>query len=1033
MDLLHGGHINNDGDDDSGGGDDGDDNSGSAGDDGNGTDHHHGDGHCKCGNGGDNGDGDGDDSDGGGDGGGDDKCEFALFLTWLPLPQVNLYSDPPQPSHSIHLGVVPQGTKVLSFTIPRPHSAEWWPSATQNPHASAATGRLSARGDLSPSSPPSMPTSGWLPDSQGTTIDQPSAEWTQALASQASQLLAKVKSFEGLMQAECLTPQDQLQSFQQLRATHAALEDNYLQAYRGQHLAPQHVGPKRMPGDADPCRELEAEINQLGIRLEELKDHMDRTQREPEPPGPNLPWDSGPAMSLPNQPACLPTIPAIQTLYPQPATTVPASPCMLNVEVSPHSSGTVSSPLDVPGPLRDKELQMEQDFHGLLDRYISAKSLPEALRMEEKEEEEEEAEEEEKEGENCHILEVDGPASAPGRAGAARVPPRQHPAQAERSHRAPLQEAMEPPAFQTSVTSDRYMPGRGKAEAAPSGPGILSNPPDPKSTASHQSSMTSLEGSSTLEHLPHKSPRCAGGPHVEEPWMASPETDSGFVGSETSRVSPLTQTPEHRLSHISTPGRSTQCFTASAPHEGASHPKARDLVVPKRAAEPSTPRSRAQRHLSTLSSPLRQGTPVSRLERTLAADMVVPSSELKGQKRISEKLLPGRTISPAPTPVPAAASLPHGPAESTPNLFVTRTGRDQAIRDLQAEVSRLRLRLEDSLHQPCQGSPICSTSAFDRSARSRDRPMDSSVTWGSHCGSKSTERLSREPEGAEPAVPRGRQRARSSSVPREVPQLSLSSESESLSPQLSSEKSRIPKDHPWAARDGTRGAGSGKRSDRVSFRGQYTGQEYHVLSPKAVQKDSNTASCPHCQPIRVQDSGNAAKDPLEPPATNALCCPLCGQVGSPAEGDGPGSVPSGTEKASPRRNAPPTSSPKQKSRRAGSPAQPPPGLWYLAAVPPAPAPPACAYISSVPVMPYPSATVYYVPPAPTSAPAASPRPAQRHRHSIQLNLDELDELQAALSQAARAAESVRSTTRQMRRSLAADLRQARDLRGSCLF
>lgn len=31
--------------------------------------------------------------------------------------------------------------------------------------------------------------------------------------------------------------------------------------------------------------------------------------------------------------------------------------------------------------------------------------------------------------------------------------------------------------------------------------------------------------------------------------MASPETDSGFVGSETSRVSPLTQTPEHRLSH----------------------------------------------------------------------------------------------------------------------------------------------------------------------------------------------------------------------------------------------------------------------------------------------------------------------------------------------------------------------------------------------------------------------------------------------------------------------------------------------------
>lgn len=46
--------------------------------------------------------------------------------------------------------------------------------------------------------------------------------------------------------------------------------------------------------------------------------------------------------------------------------------------------------------------------------------------------------------------------------------------------------------------------------------------------------------------------------------MASPETDSGFVGSETSRVSPLTQTPEHRLSHIRYPGDPT--LVPSVPH-----------------------------------------------------------------------------------------------------------------------------------------------------------------------------------------------------------------------------------------------------------------------------------------------------------------------------------------------------------------------------------------------------------------------------------------------------------------------------------
>lgn len=50
----------------------------------------------------------------------------------------------------------------------------------------------------------------------------------------------------------------------------------------------------------------------------------------------------------------------------------------------------------------------------------------------------------------------------------------------------------------------------------------------------------------------------------QESWMASPETDSGFVGSETSRVSPLTQTPEHRLSHIRYPGDPT--IVPSVPH-----------------------------------------------------------------------------------------------------------------------------------------------------------------------------------------------------------------------------------------------------------------------------------------------------------------------------------------------------------------------------------------------------------------------------------------------------------------------------------
>ncbi|PNJ72447.1 AKNA isoform 7 [Pongo abelii] len=366
----------------------------------------------------------------------------------------------------------------------------------------------------------------------------------------------------------------------------------------------------------------------------------------------------------------------------------------------------------------------------------------------------------------------------------------------------------------------------------------------------------------------------------------------------------------------------------------------------------------------------------------------------------------------------------------------------QAICELQEEVSRLRLRLEDSLHRPLQGSPTRPVSAFDRPTRTRGRPADSPATWGSHCGSKSTERLPGEPRGEEQILPPGRQRARSSSVPREVLRLSLSSESELPSPPLFSEKSKTTKDSPQAARDGKRGVGSAGWPDRVTFRGQYTGHEYHVLSPKAVPKGNGTVSCPHCRPIRTQDAGGAVTgDPLGPPPADTLQCPLCGRVvGSPPEADGPGSATSGAEKATTRRKAPSTPSPKQRSKQAGSSPRPPPGLWYLATAPPAPAPPAFAYISSVPIMPYPPAAVYYAPAGPTSAqpaaewpPTASPPPARRHRHSIQLNLGDLEELNKALSRAVQAAESVRSTTRQMRSSLSADLRQAHSLRGSCLF
>lgn len=65
--------------------------------------------------------------------------------------------------------------------------------------------------------------------------------------------------------------------------------------------------------------------------------------------------------------------------------------------------------------------------------------------------------------------------------------------------------------------------------------------------------------------------------------------------------------------------------------------------------------------------------------------------------------------------------------------FLSPRHSSQAIRDLQAEVSRLRLQLEDSLHRPHPGSPT-PAAQLDHSTRTQDRPTDSSPSWASHYG-----------------------------------------------------------------------------------------------------------------------------------------------------------------------------------------------------------------------------------------------------------------------------------------------------------
>lgn len=93
-------------------------------------------------------------------------------------------------------------------------------------------------------------------------------------------------------------------------------------------------------------------------------------------------------------------------------------------------------------------------------------------------------------------------------------------------------------AFRAPSARDRHPSGLGKAEAAAPGPGRPPHPRSSKAGGSHESSLTSLEGSGSPEQLVQKSSCQAGRPHREvsgcrkSTWSyVSPHSSCSFVHS----------------------------------------------------------------------------------------------------------------------------------------------------------------------------------------------------------------------------------------------------------------------------------------------------------------------------------------------------------------------------------------------------------------------------------------------------------------------------------------------------------------------
>ncbi|XP_027543724.1 LOW QUALITY PROTEIN: AT-hook-containing transcription factor [Neopelma chrysocephalum] len=984
--------------------------------------------------------------------------------------RVSLFSDPPQPSRSLAVGTVGTGCRVMTLSIPQARMAALGTAtdtatASTSPAGAPAPGPSDRGGSPHPRSPP--PPGGGLPQlPRAVLLPRPPAHpgtggaEPQAAGTGKDRGGCRVESFERWIHAGSPPPSEQLQRMSLLKDAQDALEREYLR------------GRQQLPGAAggfDPDRAVEEEIYRLGLRLEGLKERLEPGSRRQPPP--TVPSAAPPAAPLPPSPS------------PPPATHSPR----------PESPELVDGPLGtagdnegvkegLPWPLWHKQLRVEEDFADLLEQYKHFKSLPQSLSLERLSLAGSGSQEE-----------VDAPAAGDG--GPGKVPCRTrsleegadletfplHPPE----RKAALLPSKGPPKAEgtrshPSPATSEESPGTAKPHLVAPGP--------PRAPLSRRSSGT---GSAAPQHGPRKvnplggplpaPPDPTGGPGVlsthpavpvslQEQRIVSPETDSGFVGSEASRVSPPVHTPEHRppwhrdprLAGTLHPHPHNPPFPTEQRDDPASLRDSTDGHLPRGRAgghggalpspqhplaeqfAPSLGRERGQRGGARPRRRRRGNIPISHaanLDSLCSLSSPAHTDSEVGDRSCASTSGHPPAVARRVPPSPAPTSPPPSPETPSPTLLSpdlpsltpahcdllgSRLERDQAIRELREEVWRLRRRLEESLRRsrsyPEGKAAPCRPGQEAARGQRAIVPPGRSTLGGA------------EPPGAGQGGPRGRTHAEG--------QVRIAATGQAgAGPHLRvgplsrrAPGTPLPAEAPWEP------PGSGDIPG-TAHRDTVPGGGHHVL-PQHPERSRAPRGAPD-----VTGAGHHRVDsgwvmPPSSPSTapqGGHAAPLAGHPWAPP-------VPGSRDRATQAERGPgATSSPgSHVGPRAKKPDQP--GFWYLAAGPAAAAATVC--LAPVPLVPYVPSVLYCSPAVPTSAPATAavplrltggnrraqrpPRAQPRHR-CLSLDLEELDELNWSLSRAVEAAQSVRVTTTRMSRALAAELGRARDLRSSCLF
>lgn len=629
--------------------------------------------------------------------------------------KVNLFTDPPQAASSSQGTSLHRASKVMTFAISHPQRAELAPSLDHH----TLTGSSSVPEGRDPMEFPGPSGVSRAPGPSESIVEPTAGEClTWALAQQAQAAQEQMDIFEELLKAGKMAPLGQQKAYQQLREDQDALEQAYLQAREEYHsLQWRDTSTSgHCVGTFDPDREVEGNIFRLGMHLEDVKERMEPVpvtsrstdHQSDEEALPNSWQMRGPAPQ-PQRPRPLveppkPTShsPADTQHNPKRRLLVPSAALRLgkvDVEVSSVSGDSESEDI-IPRTLTHKKMQLEESFDKLLDQCDNFRDLPLSLELN-------------KVGQR-RILE--SPPTPPNiqrlgkeermegrRIGASCSDPDTE------SRKAPeLRRPMKMAAMSCGGFKDSRRPGLDGEELVARGRSFASHatPTDSEGAVpmerrdlSPAKSGAGVDGAASPELVPCKTLlRAASGPLEER--IVSPETDSGFVGSECSRITPAVHTPEQW------PLKRSESHQEPSLDRAAQGPVGAELAVRSQqgggrgvgehrmvrgqdrglragTVQPAPPRTSSPHHwAASVISELEQDTFVSHTE-----------SEVDGLGAYSRQRYQRSSLT--SSPLTFHSKVPY----STSPLNV-HSARDQLIQSLQTEVAQLRHRLEQALHKP---------------------------------------------------------------------------------------------------------------------------------------------------------------------------------------------------------------------------------------------------------------------------------------------------------------------------------------------